>query len=39
MDADWAGSIIDRKNTSGYFTFVEGNLVTCIARNRKLWLG
>ncbi|XP_059654695.1 uncharacterized mitochondrial protein AtMg00810-like [Cornus florida] len=28
MDADWAGSIIDRKSTSGYFTFVGGNLVT-----------
>jgi Reverse transcriptase (RNA-dependent DNA polymerase) len=27
-DADWAGNIIDRKSTSGYFTFVGGNLVT-----------
>jgi hypothetical protein len=27
-DADWVGSIIDRKSTSGYFTFVGGNLVT-----------
>ena len=26
-DADWAGSS-DRKSTSGYFTFVGGNLVT-----------
>ena len=27
-DADWAGSISDRRSTSGYFTFVGGNLVT-----------
>ena len=27
-DADWAGSIIDRKSTSGYCTYVWGNLVT-----------
>lgn len=27
-DADWAGSADDRKSTSGYFTFVGGNLVT-----------
>jgi hypothetical protein len=27
-DADWAGNITDRKSTSGYFTFVGGNLVT-----------
>ncbi|KAM2062109.1 hypothetical protein TB2_047101 [Malus domestica] len=27
-DADWAGNIIDRRSTSGYFTFVAGNLVT-----------
>jgi hypothetical protein len=27
-DADWAGNIMDRKSTSGYFTFVGGNLVT-----------
>ena len=26
-DADWPGSFVDRKPTSGY-TFVEGNLVT-----------
>ena len=27
-DADWAGNISDRRSTSGYFTFVGGNLVT-----------
>jgi hypothetical protein len=27
-DADWAGSVTDRRSTSGYCTFVWGNLVT-----------
>ncbi|CAN6681761.1 unnamed protein product [Malus baccata var. baccata] len=27
-DADWAGDVTDRRSTSGYFTFVGGNLVT-----------
>ncbi|XP_031247582.1 uncharacterized protein LOC116105275 [Pistacia vera] len=27
-DADWAGSITDRRSTSGYCTFIWGNLVT-----------
>ena len=27
-DADWAGAVDDRWSTSGYFTFVGGNLVT-----------
>ena len=27
-DVDWAGNTIDRKFEPGYFTFVEGNLVT-----------
>ena len=26
-DAEWAGSINDKRLTSGYFTFVGGNLV------------
>lgn len=33
-DADWAGNIIDRSLTSGYFIFVGGNLV--IWHNKKL---
>ncbi|CAL9024234.1 unnamed protein product [Prunus brigantina] len=28
IDADWPGSITDKRSTSGYFTFVGGNLVT-----------
>ena len=27
-DADWAGCSTDRRSTSGYYTFVGGNLVT-----------
>lgn len=27
-DADWAENPVDRRSTSGYFTFVGGNLVT-----------
>jgi len=27
-DADWAGSVEDRKSTSGYCTLLWGNLVT-----------
>ena len=27
-DADWAGSIDDRRSTAGYLTFVGGNFVT-----------
>ena len=27
-DADWAGSVTDMKSTTGYWTFVWGNLVT-----------
>ena len=33
MDADYAGSIGERRLTSGYYTFLEGNLVTW--KNKK----
>ncbi|XP_057965251.1 secreted RxLR effector protein 161-like [Malania oleifera] len=35
-DADWAGNIIDRKSTSGYFTFVGGNIVTWRSKKQKV---
>ncbi|XP_021801415.1 uncharacterized protein LOC110745602 [Prunus avium] len=34
-DADWTGSITDRKSTSYYFTFVGGNLVTLRSKKQK----
>jgi deoxyxylulose-5-phosphate synthase len=35
-NADWAGNIVDRKSTSGYFTFVRGNLVTWRSKKRNV---
>lgn len=35
-DADWAASVSDRKSTSGYFTFVGGNLVTWRSKKQKV---
>ena len=35
-DADWARNILDRKSTSGYFTFVGGNLVTWRSKKQKV---
>jgi len=35
-DADWAGNVSDRKSTSGYFTFVGGNLVTWRSKKQKV---
>ena len=38
IDADWAGSIKDRRSTAGYFTFVGGNLVTWRSKKQALLL-
>ena len=35
-DADWAGDATNRKSTSGYFTFVGGNLVTWRSKRQKV---
>lgn len=35
-DADWAGDTHDRKSTSGYFTFVGGNLVSWRSKKQKV---
>ncbi|CAL8174598.1 unnamed protein product [Prunus armeniaca] len=35
-DADWAGSVTDRRSTSRYFTFVGGNLVTWRSKKQKV---
>ena len=35
-DADYAGSIVDRRSTSGYCTFLGGNLVTWISKKQNV---
>jgi hypothetical protein len=35
-DSDWAGDQTDRRSTSGYFTFVEDNLVTWRSKKQKV---
>ena len=35
-DADWAGDQTTRKSTSGYFTFVNGNLVTWRSKKQNV---
>ena len=36
IDVDWAGDVTDRRSTSGYFTFVGGNLVTWRSKKQKM---
>ncbi|CAL5375989.1 unnamed protein product [Camellia sinensis] len=36
IDADWAGSVTDRRLTSGYCTFVGGNLVTWRSKKQNV---
>ena len=36
MNADWAGSVTDRRSTSGYCTFVGGNLVTWRSKKQSV---
>ncbi|WKA05108.1 hypothetical protein VitviT2T_023093 [Vitis vinifera] len=35
-DADWAGTVDDRRSTSSYFTFVGGNLVTWKSKKQNV---
>ncbi|RVW78573.1 Retrovirus-related Pol polyprotein from transposon TNT 1-94 [Vitis vinifera] len=35
-DADWAGAVDDKRSTSGYFTFVGGNLVTWKSKKQNV---
>ena len=35
-DADYAGSIVDRRSTSGYYTFLGGNLVTWRSKKQNV---
>ena len=34
--ADWASAVDDRQSTSGYFTFVGGNLVTWKSKKQNV---
>ena len=36
IDVDWADAINDRRSTSGYFTFVRGNLVTWTSKKQNV---
>ena len=35
-DADYAGSIVDRRSTTGYYTFLGGNLVTWRSKKQNV---
>ena len=36
IDADWGGAVDDSRSTSGYFTFVGGNLVTWKSKKQNV---
>ncbi|RVW83369.1 Retrovirus-related Pol polyprotein from transposon TNT 1-94 [Vitis vinifera] len=36
IDIDWVGAVDDRRSTSGYFTFVGGNLVTWKSKKQNV---
>ena len=36
MDADYVGSMVVKKSTSGYCTFLEGNLVTWKSKKQTI---
>ena len=38
IDADWAGSVTDRRSTSGYCTYVGGNLVTWHSKKQNVMI-
>lgn len=35
-DADYAGSVVDRRSTTGYYTFLGGNLVTWRSKKQNV---
>src|SRR2546421_380012 len=35
-DADWAGDRVDRRSTTGYCTFIGGNMVTWKTKKQKV---
>ena len=35
-NADWIGAVDDRRSTSGYFTFVRGNLATWKSKKQNV---
>lgn len=35
-NVDWVGSITDKRSTSGYYTFVGGNLVTWYSNKQSV---
>lgn len=36
IDVDYASSVMDRRSTYGYYTFVEGNLVTWRSKKQNV---